>query len=206
MKKLTKNKLKSYAFSENLPLKPAFKNQKSGFLNLFDELELEILKQKKIILITNKKKIPNNNLNSIYQISKIFFDLNKLNYGLKINLNKKIPLNSGLKGAKSNALTVFLFLTKEFEKYKTLSEKQDFLKKYYPKILPLLNKNNLTDYKLKFFPEINISPYYHPKTSKKKLNQKILDNFPEIKLFIDNFYQKNRYYPVLVGHGSTLIY
>ncbi|MDR1417991.1 MAG: 4-(cytidine 5'-diphospho)-2-C-methyl-D-erythritol kinase [Endomicrobium sp.] len=80
-------------------------------ISLYDELSFENA-NKDIILECDDKSLPCDKKNLIYKAAlavKTYFNINK---GVKIYLQKKIPLGAGLGGGSSNAATTILALVK----------------------------------------------------------------------------------------------
>lgn len=79
-------------------------------LDLHDNLTISLKKEKTIHISCQHPDVPCNFSNLAYKAAKIL--LNKLNIkcGLKININKKIPVAAGLGGGSSNAASVILGL------------------------------------------------------------------------------------------------
>ncbi len=113
-------KLKSYA-KINLSLKINNKCN-NGYHNISSVMQtislhdtVKLKKNKKIICKVNVKSIPVDENNLAVKAAKKFFEYLNLNYGVKIIIKKKIPIESGLAGGSSNAATVLLGLNKLYK-------------------------------------------------------------------------------------------
>ncbi len=114
MQKLT---LRAYA-KINLAL--AIQNKRSdGYHNLstimqtvsvYDRVILQ--KSDNIICSTNKNSIPNGEKNIAFKAAKIFFEFTKINAGVSIFIDKKIPSGAGMGGGSSDAAAVLFGLNK----------------------------------------------------------------------------------------------
>jgi (E)-4-hydroxy-3-methyl-but-2-enyl pyrophosphate reductase/4-diphosphocytidyl-2C-methyl-D-erythritol kinase len=74
-------------------------------INLYDEIELTELKEDKIIIECNIKEIENKE-NIAYKAAELLKRKYSVKKGVKIKINKKIPIGTGLSGGSSNAATV----------------------------------------------------------------------------------------------------
>ncbi len=110
-------KLKSYA-KINLTL--SIKNKRDdGYHNISSIMQtitlhdiIKLKKQKNITCKTNAQNIPTDERNLAIKAAKIFFNDLKIPFGVKIQIKKKIPIESGLAGGSSNAATVLVGLNK----------------------------------------------------------------------------------------------
>ena len=80
-------------------------------INIYDEISYECAN--KIIFKCNNLKIPTDDSNLIIKTANLLKDFsNKKNLGVKIILNKKIPITGGFSGGSSNAATKLKCLSK----------------------------------------------------------------------------------------------
>ena len=75
-------------------------------VSLYDEIDIEIIKEEKIIIECNKKDVPTDERNIITKCINELKKERKINCGFRINLVKKIPSQAGLGGGSSNGATV----------------------------------------------------------------------------------------------------
>lgn len=109
--------LKAYA-KINLAL--AIQNKRSdGYHNLstimqtvsiYDRVTLR--KSSRITCITDDNFIPNGEKNIAFKAAKVFFDFTKIDAGVDIFINKKIPSGAGMGGGSADAAAVLLGLNK----------------------------------------------------------------------------------------------
>jgi len=83
-------------------------------IDLCDKIELEVTQKKEIKLTTNNTDLPLNEKNTVYKAAKFFLEYSKIDKGLNIHINKKIPTQAGLGGGSGNASSVLLALNKIF--------------------------------------------------------------------------------------------
>jgi 4-diphosphocytidyl-2-C-methyl-D-erythritol kinase len=112
--------IKSYA-KINLSLKIG-KKLPSGYheiksvmqqINLYDILEFKKIKEDKTIIKSNKKELENEN-NLAYKAALILKNKFKIKEGIGINIEKNIPLASGLAGGSGNAAATLKAMNKLF--------------------------------------------------------------------------------------------
>ncbi len=130
---MDKIKLKSYA-KINLTL-DVIKKREDGYhdlemvmqtVSLYDVLTFEKITDNKIIIETNNKKLQNENLknNLVYKAIMKTFDY--CNYtprvGIKIFLEKNIPMEAGLAGGSSNGATAIKAINKMYNLNLTLDD------------------------------------------------------------------------------------
>lgn len=111
----------SYA-KVNLYLKVG-KKLKSGFhniqsvmqlVNLHDHVSFENLKEDKIIVDSNNKDLEGKN-NLAYKAAEILKNRFKVKEGIRMNIEKNIPMAAGLGGGSSDAATALLILNKQWK-------------------------------------------------------------------------------------------
>ena len=110
--------IKSYA-KANLYLKIG-KRLKSGYhniqsvmqlVNLHDNISFEKLKEDQILIESNNKELESES-NLAYKAAELLKSKFKIKEGIKINIEKSIPLASGLGGGSSNAANTLIALNK----------------------------------------------------------------------------------------------
>ena len=114
---MQKLSLRAYA-KINLAL--AIQNKRSdGYHNLstimqtvsiYDKIILQ--KNDKITCNTNENLVPNGEKNIAFKAAKIFFEFTKIDAGVNIFIDKKIPSGAGMGGGSADAAAVFLGLNK----------------------------------------------------------------------------------------------
>jgi len=79
-------------------------------ISLHDELSIQILKEKKMVLRKQKdgKDFPLDESNLLFKVYQAFFE--EIPFGLDIAIKKNIPIGGGLGGASSNAAGLIQFL------------------------------------------------------------------------------------------------
>lgn len=82
-------------------------------VSLCDNIELSKLPQNEII-VTSSDNLLGGEQDICYKAAKLFFEKSELNSGVKININKNIPLAAGLGGGSADAAAVLLALNKMF--------------------------------------------------------------------------------------------
>ncbi len=82
-------------------------------VSLFDEIKLSVLSKDEIVIRCNIKSIEGKK-NLCYNLVDLFKKKYKIKKGIKIEIEKNIPLGSGLGGASSNVATVLEGLIKLF--------------------------------------------------------------------------------------------
>jgi len=81
-------------------------------ISLKDTIKIDLIKGNDIKINSNSKDIPTDASNLVYQAALSVLDKVKIRCGLKINIDKKIPVAAGLGGGSSNAASVILGLNK----------------------------------------------------------------------------------------------
>lgn len=82
-------------------------------IDLHDKISIKKLKQNKITIKSNIKEIQNKN-NLAYKAASSLKNRYKIKGGIEININKNIPLQSGLGGGSSNAASTLIAFNKFF--------------------------------------------------------------------------------------------
>ncbi len=118
----------------NLTLKVFKKNEITGFhpiesvmqtINLYDSLTVETTNSNKIELSGNSKETAYDGSNLVFKAANAFFNYAKIkNTGLKIYIEKNIPVAAGLAGGSTDAAGTIFALNKIYEN--TLNEKDIF--------------------------------------------------------------------------------
>ena len=80
-------------------------------VSLFDLIKISKINSNKILICCDKN-ICKSEKNLAYKAAKIIFDLINLNFGIKIEIKKNIPIGAGLGGGSSNAAAVIFGLNK----------------------------------------------------------------------------------------------
>jgi 4-diphosphocytidyl-2-C-methyl-D-erythritol kinase len=84
-------------------------------VNLFDEISFE-RDRTGIRLSCSEKSLPTDSRNLVYRAAEKFLEAANISAGVKIHLEKKIPLAAGLGGGSGNAATTLLALNGLFER------------------------------------------------------------------------------------------
>ena len=79
-------------------------------IDLFDEMSFEVTKNE--ISVNSSQDFLNGEDNTIYKAAKRFKELFNINTGIKININKNIPIGAGLGGGSSNAASTMVALNR----------------------------------------------------------------------------------------------
>ncbi|MBQ6816370.1 MAG: 4-(cytidine 5'-diphospho)-2-C-methyl-D-erythritol kinase [Clostridia bacterium] len=82
-------------------------------VSLCDNIELSKLSENDIVVISSDNSLGGEQ-DICYKAAKLFFEKSDLNNGVKININKNIPLAAGLGGGSADAAAVLLALNKMF--------------------------------------------------------------------------------------------
>lgn len=107
----------------NLDLRVFKKDPKTGFHNiksimqaisLFDTLKISLNSSNKITLKGDSKEIPYDETNLCYKAAKLFLDEIKVETGVDIIIEKKIPVAAGLAGGSTDASGVLIGLNSLF--------------------------------------------------------------------------------------------
>lgn len=83
-------------------------------VDLYDVLTFEITENSGIYITTNKKEIPTDENNLIYKAAKLLTDEFSIDKGVKIHLEKNIPVAAGMAGGSTDAAAVFTALNEIF--------------------------------------------------------------------------------------------
>ncbi len=83
-------------------------------INFFDNIELKKIQKKSIVLKTNIEEI-NNKKNLAYRAAEKFFEKARISPAVSIDIEKTIPLGSGLGGGSSNAACTLCGLNELFD-------------------------------------------------------------------------------------------
>lgn len=81
---------------------------------LYDRVILEKTKKKEIEIVSNLGFLPVNENNIAYKAAKLLIDEFKLSHGVKITLEKHIPVAAGMAGGSSNAAAALFGMNKLF--------------------------------------------------------------------------------------------
>lgn len=91
-------------------------------VDLFDRITFEKIDDDKIILNSNKHYLPNDDRNLVYKVVKLIKDIYKIKTGVKIYIDKNIPVAAGLAGGSSDAAATIRALNKMFKLGMNLSD------------------------------------------------------------------------------------
>ena len=72
-------------------------------VGLFDHIEIEFIRQRRIMLSCQGFSVPNNKENLVYRAASAFFSKTGTFQGISIKLTKNIPISAGLGGGSSDA-------------------------------------------------------------------------------------------------------
>ena len=81
-------------------------------INLFDDISFKANSSGRIKITCNHPQVPTGPKNLVYKIAQLLKTEHKLNQGVDIHINKRIPVAAGLAGGSSNAATALLGLNK----------------------------------------------------------------------------------------------
>lgn len=97
-------------------------------INICDIMHFEKIRRG-IQIQSDHPRLPPEGNNLIYRAAQLFFELTGLNSGIKITLQKQIPVGGGLGGGSSNAATTLLGLNRLFETNLCLSDLMTYSEK-----------------------------------------------------------------------------
>lgn len=83
-------------------------------VDIYDDIELNKNKEKKIRLTTDKYYLPTDEKNLAYKAAKLFMDTYNIKTGVDIHIKKNIPVSAGMAGGSSDAATVLYLMNKVF--------------------------------------------------------------------------------------------
>jgi 4-diphosphocytidyl-2-C-methyl-D-erythritol kinase len=83
-------------------------------IDLYDMIAIEKTSNKGIEILTNLSYLPTNEDNLIYKAAKLLIDEFAIENGVKINLNKHIPVAAGMAGGSADAAVVLQGINKMF--------------------------------------------------------------------------------------------
>lgn len=98
-------------------------------IDLYDRITFEKINQNEIILNSNKPFLPNDERNLVYKTVHLMKEEFNINYGLKVYINKNIPVSAGLGGGSSDAAATIRALNKLFKLNLTMDEKMEIAAK-----------------------------------------------------------------------------
>ena len=91
-------------------------------VDLFDKIKIFSLKEDTIILESNSSDIPLDSRNIVYKAADLIKKQYNINKGVKINIEKNIPIAAGMAGGSSNAAAVLVGLNQLWELKLSLEE------------------------------------------------------------------------------------
>ncbi|MGL4654466.1 MAG: 4-(cytidine 5'-diphospho)-2-C-methyl-D-erythritol kinase [Sarcina sp.] len=83
-------------------------------VDIYDEIELNKNKERKIRLTTDKYYLPTDEKNLAYKAAKLFMETYDIKTGVDIHIKKNIPVSAGMAGGSSDAATVLFLMNKVF--------------------------------------------------------------------------------------------
>ena len=91
-------------------------------VDLYDRIIIQKINEDKIILESNRYYLPNDRRNLVYKAAQIMKEKYNYDKGLKIYIDKKIPIAAGLAGGSSNAAATIRAINKLFKLELSLDE------------------------------------------------------------------------------------
>ena len=91
-------------------------------VDLFDKIKIFSLKEDTIIVESNSSDIPLDSRNIVYKAADLIKKQYNINKGVKINIEKNIPIAAGMAGGSSNAAAVLVGLNQLWELKLSLEE------------------------------------------------------------------------------------
>lgn len=91
-------------------------------VDLFDRIELEPLAEDVIVISLETRFVPNDERNLAYKAARLMKDLYKVTSGVRIKIDKSIPVSAGLGGGSTNAAAVLRGLNRLWSLGLTLDE------------------------------------------------------------------------------------
>ena len=84
-------------------------------ISLHDTLRFFLTKEKGIFITTNHSRLPTDRRNLVYPAARAMLEKSNYSGGVKINIQKRIPVGAGLGGGSSNAATTLKALNRLLE-------------------------------------------------------------------------------------------
>lgn len=83
-------------------------------INMYDQLDMEISEERGIHITSNLPFIPTNENNLVYKAAKLLMDEFQVEQGLKVDLQKFIPVAAGMAGGSSDAAAAMIGVNRLF--------------------------------------------------------------------------------------------